>query len=482
MNTLAEVARDLQLGAYVRLGRGEEGTGGRDKPSILADTLEAVIGATYIDCGLDAASGLVHRLFDPVIERSALLGAGLDWKTSLQELTADRGLGVPEYQVKDSGPDHQKLFRAVVKVGGRELGAGEGRSKKAAEQLAAEAAYRAITAETATQAEGSRPGSSLPARPCQSDRPLTGPLAGAAASPILRCSPGSRRRCRMPELPEVETVRAGLERHVVGRTIATARCCNPRAVRRDPAGPAASPPRWPAAPSCAPNGAASTSGSPGRRGLRLRRRRAPDGSAARPPGHERPAPRRRPGPPLSPHVRARFTFTDGGPDLRFTDQRTFGHLMLVAALGYPGRPGGWCPRRSRISRPTRSRPPSTRRLRGQAGAAEDRDQARTARPVADQRDRQHLRRRGAVAGAAALGPADRDPPPGRGIQAARRGPRGADRGAQGGRDVLRRALRERERGERLLRPVAERLRPRGRALRPLRHADPPGRVHEPLLV
>jgi len=153
MNALAEVARELQLGRYVKLGRGEEGTGGRDKPSILADTLEAVIGATYIDCGLPAASDLVHRLFDPVIERSSLLGAGLDWKTSLQELTADHGLGVPEYQVKDSGPDHQKLFRAVVKVGSRELGSGEGRSKKAAEQLAAQAAYRAITAERGQEHE-----------------------------------------------------------------------------------------------------------------------------------------------------------------------------------------------------------------------------------------------------------------------------------------------------------------------------------------
>ena len=152
MSTLAEVAaRELNLGSFVRLGRGEEGTGGRDKPSILADTLEAVIGATYIDCGLDEASGLVHRLFDPVIERSALLGAGLDWKTSLQELTADRGLGVPEYHVRDSGPDHQKMFRAVVKVGARDLGEGEGRSKKAAEQLAAEAAYLFITADDAVE-------------------------------------------------------------------------------------------------------------------------------------------------------------------------------------------------------------------------------------------------------------------------------------------------------------------------------------------
>lgn len=148
MGALAQVARELQLGEYIRLGRGEEGTGGRDKPSILADTLEAVIGATYIDCGLDAASALLHRLFDPMIERSALLGPGLDWKTSLQELTALRGLGVPEYVVKDSGPDHLKLFRAVVRVGSRELGAGEGRSKKAAEQLAAEAAWRTITDES----------------------------------------------------------------------------------------------------------------------------------------------------------------------------------------------------------------------------------------------------------------------------------------------------------------------------------------------
>jgi ribonuclease III len=145
MGALAEVARGLHLGSYVKLGRGEEGTGGRDKPSILADTMEAVIGAVYIDCGLSDASGLVHRLFDPVIERAARLGAGLDWKTSLQELTAVEALGVPEYHVDESGPDHQKFFHAVVRVGGKPMGAGEGRSKKAAEQQAAEAAWMAIT-------------------------------------------------------------------------------------------------------------------------------------------------------------------------------------------------------------------------------------------------------------------------------------------------------------------------------------------------
>jgi len=148
MTALADVARGLRLGAYVRLGRGEEGTGGRDKPSILADTLEAVIGAAYIECGLAEVGKLVHRLFDPVIERSARLGVGLDWKTSLQELTAAELLGVPEYHVDESGPDHQKSFHAVVRVGGRILGSGEGRSKKAAEQQAAEAAWVAISSKS----------------------------------------------------------------------------------------------------------------------------------------------------------------------------------------------------------------------------------------------------------------------------------------------------------------------------------------------
>jgi ribonuclease III len=145
MRALAGVARGLDLGSYVRLGKGEEGTGGRDKSSILADTLEAVIGAVYLDQGLPAADALVHRLFDPVIARSARLGAGLDWKTSLQELTASEILGVPEYHVEESGPDHQKSFRAFVRIGAQTYGEGEGRSKKEAEQQAAEAAWNAIS-------------------------------------------------------------------------------------------------------------------------------------------------------------------------------------------------------------------------------------------------------------------------------------------------------------------------------------------------
>jgi ribonuclease III len=157
MRALANVARGLSLGDYIRLGRGEEGTGGRDKPSILADTLEAVIGAVYLDRGLEAAGDLVHRLFDPVIENSARLGAGLDWKTSLQELTAAKFLGVPEYRVEESGPDHQKSFRATVRVAGRAFGSGSGKSKKEAEQQAAEAAYKTISKESADGVQHAQP-------------------------------------------------------------------------------------------------------------------------------------------------------------------------------------------------------------------------------------------------------------------------------------------------------------------------------------
>ncbi|MBB5076835.1 ribonuclease-3 [Nonomuraea endophytica] len=146
MRALADVARSLGLGRFLRLGRGEEGTGGRDKSSILADTLEALIGAIYVDKGLEEAFRVVHVLFDPLIVRSASLGAGLDWKTSLQELTASEALGVPEYHVEESGPDHAKSFTAVVRVGGESYGSGTGRSKKEAEQQAAEAAWTRIRA------------------------------------------------------------------------------------------------------------------------------------------------------------------------------------------------------------------------------------------------------------------------------------------------------------------------------------------------
>jgi len=144
MRALADVGRTLGLGDYVYLGRGEESTGGRDKDSILADTVEAVIGAVYQSAGIEAASELVHHLVDPLLAQSATLGAGLDWKTSLQEITSRHGLGAPEYTVTEDGPEHAKWFEATVVVGATVLGNGSGRTKKVAEQQAAALAWTAI--------------------------------------------------------------------------------------------------------------------------------------------------------------------------------------------------------------------------------------------------------------------------------------------------------------------------------------------------
>jgi ribonuclease-3 len=146
MRALAHVARALGVGDHIRLGKGEESSGGRDKSSILADTLEALIGAVYVETGAAVAADFVHRLVDPLLASTEALGAGLDWKTSLQELTATHGFGVPEYKVAEEGPDHAKIFHADVVVHGEVRGRGSGRSKKEAEQGAASAAFAAIKA------------------------------------------------------------------------------------------------------------------------------------------------------------------------------------------------------------------------------------------------------------------------------------------------------------------------------------------------
>jgi ribonuclease-3 len=137
--------RAVGLGAYLYLGRGEELTGGRSKASILADATEALIGAIYLQHGLDVAREAVERLFDGLLRAAPLLGAGLDWKTSLQELTASTDRGVPEYRISEDGPDHLKTFTAVAVVGGRDLGTGVGRTKKEAEQKAAQLAWRSLS-------------------------------------------------------------------------------------------------------------------------------------------------------------------------------------------------------------------------------------------------------------------------------------------------------------------------------------------------
>ena len=144
--SLAGVARELGLGDYVKLGRGEASSGGRNKDSILADTLEAVIGAVYLDRGFATAYDLVQRLFASRLADLAEMEAALDYKTSLQELCAARFERLPHYLVEDEGPDHAKTFSAIVSVDGRELGRGEGRSKKHAEQRAAREAFLALRA------------------------------------------------------------------------------------------------------------------------------------------------------------------------------------------------------------------------------------------------------------------------------------------------------------------------------------------------
>lgn len=144
---LAGVARDLTeegLGEYLLLGRGEIHTGGDEKPSILADTLESLIGAVYLQHGLDGARAVILRLFEELLDTAPTLGAALEWKSSLQELTASRGLGVPRYEVSSEGPDHDRRFSAVVYVGGEVCGTGTGRSKKAAETNAAAQAWTAL--------------------------------------------------------------------------------------------------------------------------------------------------------------------------------------------------------------------------------------------------------------------------------------------------------------------------------------------------
>jgi ribonuclease-3 len=143
---LAEVARTIGLGPYIRLGRGETLTGGADKPSILADTVEAIIGAVYLDRGGDVATDLVLRLISPLMEDPGRFGAAMDPKTSLQEIAARRGTTAPAYVVTESGPDHNKHFVATVTVGDLVSASGEGSSKKQAEMAAALEAWTLLNA------------------------------------------------------------------------------------------------------------------------------------------------------------------------------------------------------------------------------------------------------------------------------------------------------------------------------------------------
>jgi len=143
---LADVAEAIGLGQHILLGKGEDAAGGRHKSSILSDALEAVLGAVYLDGGVEAAKALIARLFSERLEIAAGQLDRLDHKTVLQELTARLYDTAPVYLLTESGPDHSKTFTATVLVDGVALGVGEGKSKKLAEQEAASEAFDTLSA------------------------------------------------------------------------------------------------------------------------------------------------------------------------------------------------------------------------------------------------------------------------------------------------------------------------------------------------
>lgn len=164
---LAAVGRklaDTGLGSFLLLGRGEVVTGGHDKASILADGVEALLGAVYLQHGFDVSRDVVLRLFGELLDTAPSLGAALEWKSSLQELAVARGLGMPKYVVTFDGPDHDRVFTASVLISGEEYGTGVGTSKKDAEVKAAAQAWTALDSETASDpaSDGASDGDSPP--------------------------------------------------------------------------------------------------------------------------------------------------------------------------------------------------------------------------------------------------------------------------------------------------------------------------------
>jgi ribonuclease III len=153
---LANVGRHLTdggIGAYLLLGRGEAMSGGQHKARILANSVESILGAIYLEHGFDVARVVVLRLFSDLLDTAPTLGAALEWKSSLQELTSERRLGVPNYTVTAEGPDHDRRFAATVVIDGKEFGTGLGKSKKEAETNAAAEAWTALDADpTITEA------------------------------------------------------------------------------------------------------------------------------------------------------------------------------------------------------------------------------------------------------------------------------------------------------------------------------------------
>ena len=145
MRALAQIARDLKLGEHLRIGKGEEATNGRDKNSILADSLEALVGAIYLQYDYTKTAEIVLKWMQPSLSSVSTLGAALDGKTALQEIAATLNLSAPEYEITESGPDHDKSFIATAIVGGEKFPSGEGKSKREAEQAAAKLAHEVLS-------------------------------------------------------------------------------------------------------------------------------------------------------------------------------------------------------------------------------------------------------------------------------------------------------------------------------------------------
>jgi ribonuclease-3 len=155
--TLATIAREIGLGEHILLGRGEEQTGGRNKDSLIADCLEAIIASVHMDGGLGAANDFILRFFEDTIKKTCTSGGIIDYKTELQELCQERLKQLPEYRVaSESGPDHQKLFEVELLIKGQAYGRGTGKSKKEAEQRAAKEALEKLTAGSQESEAGSQ--------------------------------------------------------------------------------------------------------------------------------------------------------------------------------------------------------------------------------------------------------------------------------------------------------------------------------------
>jgi ribonuclease-3 len=145
MRALAQIARDLKLGEYLRIGKGEEATNGRDKNSILADSLEALVGAIYLQYDYKKTAEIVLKWIQPALNSVSTLGPALDGKTALQEIASTLNMSAPEYEITESGPDHDKSFIAMAIVGGEKFPSGAGKSKREAEQVAAKLAHEVLS-------------------------------------------------------------------------------------------------------------------------------------------------------------------------------------------------------------------------------------------------------------------------------------------------------------------------------------------------